>query len=251
MTFIVPSSAGTGNYRVYTINGSGTSSNNDVTFAVTATVTVLHPILSYLSPSSGLAGASVTVYGSNFSSANRAYFDSTSISFSVNSSGSLTFTVPSSATVGNHSFKIIDADGSDYGSNSSSFTVTAPITVTSTDTVPRPMISSLSPTSGPTGTLVTMYGTNFNSNSKVYFGTIVVNPTSVSSESLTFTVPSSATLSTYYVYTTNGSDYSSNGDMTFTVTAASVSSVSETSQMASVLEAMKVTLEGIRASLYR
>ncbi len=79
-------------------------------------------------------------------------------------------------------------------------------------------ISSLFPTFGITGSSVTVSGTGFNSQSMIYLGTQMVIPTNITSTSMSFSVPSVLNLGTYYVYSVNGTTYSSAGP-TFTVTA--------------------------------
>src|SRR5204862_1008145 len=96
------------------------------------------------------------------------------------STTSLTMPVPSGATTGT---VVVTVSG--LASNSVPFTVTVP-----------PSISTLTPTSGPVGTAVTIAGANFGATpgtSTVAFNGTLATPTSWSAASLTVPVPSGAT----------------------------------------------------------
>jgi DNA/RNA endonuclease G (NUC1) len=58
------------------------------------------PFLNSFSPGSGAVGSSVTISGGNFTGASSVTFNGTSASFTVNSSATITATVPSGATSG-------------------------------------------------------------------------------------------------------------------------------------------------------
>jgi DNA/RNA endonuclease G (NUC1) len=58
------------------------------------------PTLSSFSPGSGAVGSSVTITGTAFTSASKVKFNGTSASFTVNSSATITATVPAGATTG-------------------------------------------------------------------------------------------------------------------------------------------------------
>src|SRR5947199_330277 len=108
------------------------------------------PTISSLSPSSGAVGASVTITGTNFGSTqgnSTVKFNGTAATPTSWNATSIVAPVPSGATTGN---VVVHASGVD--SNGVSFTA-----------YPAPSISSLSPTSGPTGASVTISGSNFGS----------------------------------------------------------------------------------------
>lgn len=79
------------------------------------------PVVSSFSPTSGAAGTSVTITGSNFTGATAVKFNGTSASFTVNSSTQITATVPSGATSG----PISVTNSSGTGTSSSTFTVSS------------------------------------------------------------------------------------------------------------------------------
>src|SRR5207245_4560429 len=126
------------------------SNSASAQFTVTTSVS-LTPTIS-LNPTSGPAGTNVTVTGNNFSpnSAIVISYDGASVTTipastttDLTGSFSATFTVPAS-TAGSHTVKATDASAN---SASVQFTVTPSI--------------SLTPTTGPTDTVVTIKGTGF------------------------------------------------------------------------------------------
>ncbi len=110
------------------------------------------PTVSSISPSGGptTGGASVTIYGSNFTGATAVNFDATAVKkFTVNSQGTQITVASPKGSAGVVSVTVTTPGGT---SNSVQFTYYS-----------APTVSSISPSSGPTtgGTSVTIYGTNF------------------------------------------------------------------------------------------
>src|SRR5438445_429877 len=167
-----------------------------------------------LNPTSGPAGTTVTVTGSNFAanSGITISYDGTTVTttpgtITTSSTGSFsaTFTVPAS-TAGSHTVSAKDAVSN---SASAQYTVTPSI--------------SLSPTTGPTGTIVTIKGTGFAASSGItvtYSGaSVTTTPGTISTNSTggftaTFTVPASVA-APHTVVATDGSHTASKK---FTVT---------------------------------
>jgi RHS repeat-associated protein len=203
----VPSGATTGNVVVT----ASSQASNGVNFTV-----VPAPSVTSLSPNSGAAGVSVTIAGTNFGVTQgngSVSFNGTSVTPLSWSATSVVAAVPSSATTGN---VVVNASG--VASNGVNFTV-----------LPTPSITSLSPTSGPVGTSVTITGTNFGSSqgsSTVTFDGAPATVTSWSATSIATTVPSGATTGNIVVF---ASGVNSNGS-SFTVTESlSISGLSPTS----------------------
>ncbi len=142
------------------------------------------PTISSFSPTSGPAGTSVTINGTNFSStktSNAVKFNGTSATVTSASTTKLIVTVPSGATSG----AIAVTVSGKTATSSSNFTVTTP-----------PTISSFSPTSGPVGASVTITGTKFSttaSNDTVKFNGTAATVTSATSTQLVAIVPAGAT----------------------------------------------------------
>ncbi len=171
ITAVTPAGSGTVAVSVTTPQGTGTLNS---AFTYTAA-----PIVTMISPTGGLptGGTSVIITGFNFSGANAVKFGSTAVlvgNFTVNSATSITATAP--AGTGTVDVTVTTAQGPSAISSADQFTYTT-----------LPVVSSISPTSGPTagGTHVTISGNNFGGATAVYFGTtpgtsIVVNATSIS-----------------------------------------------------------------------
>jgi len=163
------------------------------------------PTITSFTPTSGPAGTSVNITGTNFTGA-------TAVKFNGFSANSFTFTsatqitaaiVPNTATTG----PISVTTPSGTGTSSTNFTVTTT----------APAISRVSPPSGPTGISVSVIGSNFGSTpGTVKFNGTVATTTTWSATLIIATVPSGTT--TGLVTATVGTQ-TSNG-VTFTVTSA-------------------------------
>ena len=190
----VPSGATTGNIRVHA-NGTG---YNSPIFTVTSA-----PLITSLSRRYGASGVGVTVTGTGFGATQ----GSSTLTFNgvpATSSQYLTMTwsntsitapVPASATSGD---VVVTAAG--QASNGLGFTVE-----------PSPVITGISPSSGPVGALVTITGTNLmdaGGQTAVTFGSIFASLVSVSSTSIQVDVPSGATTGPIRVHA-NGTGYNS------------------------------------------
>jgi YD repeat-containing protein len=171
----VPTGATTGNVVVY---ASGVNSNG-VNF------TVLTPSITTLSPTSGLAGTSVTISGANFGAtqgSSTITFNAT-VATAISSwgSGQIVAVVPTGATTGP---VVVTVGG--VASNGVTFTVGSQ----------APSITSLSPNLGAIGTVVTISGNNFGStqgSSTVTFNGTAGTPSSWSNTSIQLAVPTGAT----------------------------------------------------------
>jgi len=161
------------------------------------------PNITSLSPSSGPVGTTFTISGTNFGTSKG--FSSVTFSSIPDlptswSDTSLVTSVPSGATTGN---VVVSVGG--YASNGATFTVT-----------PSPTITSLSPSAGPTGTVVTISGSHFGAtqgSSTVSFNGTQATPANWSDTSLVVPVPANASTGLVYV---DLSGVFSNG-ITFTV----------------------------------
>lgn len=175
------------------------------------------PAITGVYPSSGVTGTSVTITGTDFGATqgtSTVKFNGTVATPTSWSAMSITVTVPTGATTGN-----VTVTEDAIPSNGVSFTVLA-----------TPAITSLSPTSGSTGTSVTINGSNFGSTqgtSTVTFNGVAATPTTWTNTQIKAPVPAAATTGNVVV-TMNG--VSSTGTHTFTVSGApTISSLSPTS----------------------
>jgi fibronectin type 3 domain-containing protein len=188
----VPTGATTGPL-VVNVGGSAT---NGVSFTVT-------PSISGLNPASGPAFSSVTVTGSNFGAsqgASTVTFGGIGVAPTSWSNSSFVVIVPN-FPVGSEGVQVMV---SGFGSNAVAFQV-------------KPAITSLSPTSGPPTTSVTISGTSFGVTqgvSTVMFNGATATPISWGDNSIVVPVPAGAT--TGNVVVTVGGQASNS--MVFTVT---------------------------------
>jgi IPT/TIG domain/Laminin G domain len=114
ITATVPSGANTGPISVTASGLTGTSSNDFTVVPEPA------PTITGFSPTSGPVGSSVTITGSAFTGASAVSFNGTTASFTVNSDGQISATVPLGATDG----PISVTNPTDTGTSSTEFTVT-------------------------------------------------------------------------------------------------------------------------------
>ncbi|GEM_PF-3035654 len=162
------------------------------------------PWITTFTPSSGLPGSSVTIYGENFNDITDVQFNGVSASsFTRISDTEITAVVPNTATSG----KISVVSSTTVANSVDEFTVIPP---------PPPIITLFTPTSGPAGTRVTISGNNFIAVTQVSFNGIPsTNVTVKSTTQLEADVPAGATTGIITVTTAGGS---ANSGSNFTVT---------------------------------
>ena len=178
ITTTVPVGATSGLITVVNPAGSVTSAGS---FTV-----IPAPAISSFTPSSGPAGTSVAITGTNFIGVTAVTFNNVTASYTVANATTINAIVPNTATTG----VIRVTNGSGTGVSSSDFTVIA-----------VPTLDAFAPSSGGIGTVVTITGTNFASIDSVEFGggvnaTFVVN----SSTQITATVAVGSVTGTITIY---------------------------------------------------
>ena len=153
------------------------------------------PAISSFTPIKGTHGTIITITGTNLTGTTSVTIGGVpAVSFTVNSSTSITAEVGAGAT-GNVSVSRPEGTAS-----LGTFTW-----------IPPPVITTFSPASGPVGTTVTITGTGFHNTitgNTVYFGATKANITTATSTSLTVVVPVGATFSNFSVATNNLVAYS-------------------------------------------
>ena len=141
------------------------------------------PTLTSLSPTSGTIATAVTISGSNFGASkgtSTVTFNGAAATPTSWSASSIVVPVPAGATTGN---VVVTVGG--LASNALPYTVIAP-----------PVMTSLSPSSGPVGTVVTVNGTNFGATqgtSTITFKGIAAAPTSWSATRIVVPIPAGTT----------------------------------------------------------
>lgn len=174
LTFTVPtiSTGGAKNIVITTTGGSVTCSSTFLYYA--------QPTYTSISPISGTAGTSATITGTNFISGNTTVtvggVPATITSFTTSQ---LIVTIPTISNSGAQDVVITTPGGQAKGTGVFTYTITAP----------APTCSSFSPTSGKTGTSVTITGTNFVPGTTSTVGGVSATTTFNSSTSLTVTIP--------------------------------------------------------------
>jgi RHS repeat-associated protein len=186
----VPTGATTGNV-VVTVNGIV---SNGMPF------TVPPPGIASLSPNYGLPGTVVTITGTYFGStqgSSTLMFNSTPATPTSWSNTSIVVPVPAGATTGD---VVVTVDG--VSSNGVTFTV------------PPPSITSLTPSSGPLGTVVAITGTYFGAaqgNSTVTFNGTALTPINWSNTDITIRIPVGASTGNVVITVdgtaSNGADF--------------------------------------------
>lgn len=193
----VPNRAASGPVTVVTDTWT---SNNTVSFSV-----LIPPVVSGITPASGMHGAQVTVNGSGFGvSRGKSKIEIGGISCPVTSwsDSQIQCTVPASAASG--PVTVTTASGT---SNATvSFTVTPP-----------PVVSGVTPSSGDRGSTITVSGSSFGASQgsgKVKIGSLACPVTSWSDTQIQCAVPSTAVSGVVTVKTADGT---SNAAVAFTV----------------------------------
>lgn len=187
------------------------------------------PTITSFSPANGAVGSSVTVTGTNFSGINQI----TAVnlnggpdvpSYSVTSSTSLSFTVPSGATTG--VIQVTNASGS--ATSSTSFVVQA-----------APSITSFAPNQGAAGTPVTITGTGFTGTTSVKFGTKAAVFNVDSSSQISATAPTGVV--TGAISVTNGAGTATSTDSFMVLPLPTITSFSPSSGSATAPTSVTVT----------
>jgi large repetitive protein len=188
----VPSGATTGPISVTNPSGTAVSAT-----AFTVTQATAAPQISSFSPTSGAAGASVTINGSGFTTASSVKFNGTSAAFKANSDSQIVATVASGTTTG----PISVTNPSGTAVSATAFTVT--------QATAAPQISSFSPTSGATGASVTINGSGFTGATNVTFNGTKATFTVSSDSQISTSVPTGASTGPIAVTTPQGTATSS------------------------------------------
>lgn len=160
----VPPEAVTGPVTISGPNGSAGSFNP---FTVLETSTL--PIIDSFFPLSGQAGTRVTVNGRNLQPATQILFNSTPAAFVINTPTQILVDVPQGAASG----RITVSTPAGAATSQGIFVVIQPSQL--------PAISGFSPTSGPAGTTVTIFGNNLLGTREVRFNGVPSNNVVVAS----------------------------------------------------------------------
>ena len=180
ITAVVAAGTTSGTITVTTLGGTATS----------ATVFLAAPTITSFTPTSSGGNATVTINGSNFTGATAVKFNGTNaVSFTVVSAVKITAAVATGSTTGKIS--VTTPGGTAISAGSFSF-------------VPAPVITSFTPTSGPVGTMVSIYGTALTGATAVKINGVNAAYTVMNSAKITATVASGTTTGKITVTTAGG-----------------------------------------------
>ncbi|MDE1995949.1 MAG: IPT/TIG domain-containing protein, partial [Rhizobiaceae bacterium] len=215
----------TGSFSFTVIGTDSSVGNGPATFTsstISLTVNTAVPTVTSISPTSGptAGGTSVTIAGTNLIGATAVTFGGTAaLSVTVNSATQITATAP--AGIGTVDVTVTTSGGTSTTSSSDQFTYVA-----------APMVTSISPTSGPTagGTSVVITGANLTGATSVTFGGTAANFTVNSATSITATAPSKSVGTVdVIVITPGGTSTTSDSDQFTYIAVPTVTSISPTS----------------------
>ena len=207
-----PGTLGSVDITVTTPGGTSTTDANDKYTYTQPPV----PTVSAVSPTSGVSTgtAVVTITGTGFIGATAVTFGTTAATFSVSNSTTITATAP--AGTGTVNVTVTTPGGTSASGAADQYTYIPP---------PAPTITGVSPSSGPSGTLVTITGTSFTGATTVDFGagnpatTFAINndttvtaiaPSGTGTVDVTVTTPggtSATSAADQFTYTTGTSPY--------------------------------------------
>jgi IPT/TIG domain len=187
------------------------------------------PLVTSLSPTSGPAsgGTNIILVGVGFTGATSVTFDGVAGAVSYNTDSSIVVTSPV-LSPGVHNLLVTTPGGTSPIVTADQFTAIA------APPAAAPVVTSISPTSGPTvgGTSVSIKGTGFNGTTQVLFGTVPASSFSVSSSTrITAVAPAQgAGWHNVFVTTPAGTSAAVTADQfTYVLTLAVVSSLSQSS----------------------
>ncbi|KAJ5151505.1 hansenula MRAKII killer toxin-resistant protein 1 precursor [Penicillium canariense] len=176
ITAVAPAGPSGGGPVPIVVTGPGGTSASGVNYTY-----IPAPVVSAVSPTSGPAagGTVVIIVGSGFTGATAVTFGSTPATFTVNSNTQITATAPAGPSGGGPVPVVVTSPG---GTSASGVNYTY---------IPAPVVSSVSPTSGPVagGTTVTIVGSGFTGATAVTFGSTPATFTVNSNTQITATAP--------------------------------------------------------------
>lgn len=164
---------------------------------------VYPPAITALSPAQGVPGDVVTITGNGFTGISNVNFNGTNTFFTVFNQQQIQTNVPSGATTGRVFVTLYDS--------SAQSTVVAVSPYDFTVLSLGALIYNFTPTQGPAGTLVTVYGKGFTGITGLQLNNMTASYNFLNDSTLTFTVPAGATTGKIKVQI-GGSDYLSTAD---------------------------------------
>lgn len=135
------------------------------------------PVIISLTPSTGSAGTLVQIYGANLGDATEVLFGTEEATFTQASPSRINAVAPPNV-LGDVNVSVTTPNGTSVASEDSEFTYVA-----------GPVVTSISPSAGRPGTIVTVSGSGFTGATSVNFGGVILNPSVLNDGQLTVTAP--------------------------------------------------------------
>jgi hypothetical protein len=165
----IQATVGTGSTGIIKVTNSGGSDTSKTNF--TFTTAVSKPIFRSFTPSSGTTGTQVKLIGNSFTGVTSVKFGNTEASsFTINNDSTIQATVGTGST---GIIKVTNSGGSDTSKTNFTFTTA----------VPKPIFRSFTPSSGSTGTQVTLSGNSFTGVTSVKFGNTEASSFTINNDS--------------------------------------------------------------------
>jgi uncharacterized repeat protein (TIGR01451 family) len=168
------------------------------------------PRLISFTPTNGIVGDNIVLLGTNFTNATSVLFNNASAAFTINASNMITAVIPTNANTG--PLTVITPGG---------------VIIRTNNYRVLPQITSFVPTLGPTGTVVTVFGTSFINPTNVTFNGVNAAFTPVTIAEIRATVPPNGTTGPIRVFTPDGPAVSAtnfivtgSSDLSLTMTAS-------------------------------
>ncbi len=172
------------------------------------------PTVTGVNPTSGVSGNSVTLSGTNFTGASDVTFGGMAAStYTVTSSTSITAIVPSGS--GTVDVSVTTAGGTSLANANDKFTYTGG------PPPPAPAVTGVNPATAPSGTTVSISGTNFTGASAVNFGGVAASTFNVTNDTTVTAAAPSGSGTVDVTVTTSGGTSPINASDKFTYSAGS------------------------------
>ncbi|MGH9920875.1 MAG: IPT/TIG domain-containing protein [Nitrososphaerales archaeon] len=170
----------------YTIEATLTSTSTTFagssgTTTVTPSLVAPAPAVTSINPSTGPGGAVVTITGKDFETVTKVLFGSLSATFSLNGTAITASTPTEPAGTTTVEVSLVTGSGTSITAGSFKYTPASD--------APAPAVTSITPSTGPGGTVVTIAGTDLSAVTDALFGTVPATSFTLTGTTVTVTAP--------------------------------------------------------------
>ena len=221
-----PHAPGTVTLTVTTASGtSATSAAGQFTYTTATPPQPVVPTVTALTPTSGPVGTTVTVDGTDLASVTGVDFGTQAASSFSLTGTTISATAPTHTAGATVEVHLVTESGTSVSAGQ--FHYTGPPQPPA-PTVPAPTVTSLSPVTGPSGTTVTIDGSNLTSVTGVDFGTLPAGSYSVTATAISATAPTQTVGTDVTVSLITASGSVAAGSFTYTTPAGASNSTQAT-----------------------